>query len=63
MLVVNFKCRLRYTIEGKIDKMAAPMNVFQNSNKSAFKQEQSPFEQEQDANTALSELDRGHCTF
>ncbi|XP_052770022.1 integrator complex subunit 7-like [Mya arenaria] len=39
--------------------MAAPMSAFQHSSVRPFKQESSPFEQEQDANTALSDLDRG----
>ncbi|XP_045187298.2 integrator complex subunit 7-like [Mercenaria mercenaria] len=39
--------------------MAAPLSAFRNSTLKSNKQESTPFEQEQDANSALSELDRG----
>lgn len=39
--------------------MAASMSVFRNATSKAFKHESTPFEQEQDANSALSDLDRG----
>jgi hypothetical protein len=37
------------------------MSAFRNSSLKSNKQETTPFEQEQDANSALSELDRGKC--
>lgn len=39
--------------------MAASMSLFRHTNSKGLKQESTPFEQEQDANSALSDLDRG----
>ncbi|XP_052270940.1 integrator complex subunit 7-like [Dreissena polymorpha] len=39
--------------------MAAPVSTFHKSHTKSFKHDVSPFDQEQDANSALSDLDRG----
>jgi len=39
--------------------MAASMSAFRSATSKGLKHESTPFEQEQDANSALSELDRG----
>lgn len=63
LLTLCYKCKRLRTVIKLCSEMAASMSLFRHTNSKGLKQESTPSEQEQDANSALSDLDRGEIFF